>query len=91
MRLLLAAVIALLSTSASAAALQTAPAAKDPALEAVAKCKQTSAHYFAYRDGKPLKPHKLTELPPANAYVAIVRNDGRCEVPVIVRYNMGGR
>ena len=89
MRLLLATVLALSSTSASAAALLNAPAAKDPALEAVAKCKQASAHYYAYRDGKVIKPHKLTELPPANAYVAIVRNDGRCEIPVIVRYNMG--
>ena len=91
MRLLLAAVLTLLPAIAGAAALQNAPAEKDPALEAVANCKQASAHYYAYRDGKPLRPHKLIELPPANAYIAIVRNDGRCEIPVIVRYNMGGR
>ena len=91
MRLLPAALLALLSTNASAAALQNTPVAKEPALEAVAKCKQAGAHYYAYRDGKPLQPRKLTELPPANAYIAIVRNDGRCEIPVIVRYNMGGR
>jgi hypothetical protein len=89
MRLLLVALIALIPASAGAAAAQTTPSAKDSV--AITKCKQVSAHYYAYRDGKPLKPHKLTELPPANAYIAIVRNDGRCEVPVIVRYKMGGR
>ena len=91
MRFLLVALIALMPAAASAAALQNAPPAKDSASPALVKCKQAKAQYYAYRDGKPLKPHKLTELPLANAYIAIVRNDGVCEVPVIVRYNMGGR
>jgi hypothetical protein len=91
MRLLLVALAALIPAVAGAAAVQTTPSAKDAAPAALAKCKQVSAHYYAYRNGKALQPHKLTELPPANAYIAIVRNDGRCEMPVIVRYNMGGR
>ena len=91
MRLLLVALIALMPAGAGAAALENAPSAKDSAATHPDKCKQTGAHYYAYREGEPLKPKKLTELPPANAYIAIVRNDGRCEVPVIVRYNMGGR
>lgn len=90
MRLLLVALIGLVPVSAHAAALQNAPSANKSA-SAQTKCKQVGAHYYAYRDGRPLKPHKLTELPPANAYIAIVRNDGHCDVPVIVRYNMGGR
>ena len=89
MRLLLVALIALVPESAGAVALQNAPSAKEAV--SLAKCKQVGAHDYAYRAGKPLKPQKLTELPPANAYIAIVRNDGRCEVPVIVKYNMGGR
>jgi hypothetical protein len=91
MRLLLVALIALLPASAGAVALQNVPRAKESASSTLGKCKQVGAHYYAYRDGKKVKPRKLTELPPANAYIAIVRNDGLCEVPVIVRYNLGGR
>lgn len=85
MRLLL---VALIPAAAGAAALQNAP---DHALSALTKCKQVGAHYYAYRDGKAPRPHKLAELPPANAYIAIVQNDGVCEVPVIVRYHLGDR
>ncbi|MFL6776967.1 MAG: hypothetical protein ACJ8FN_11310 [Sphingomicrobium sp.] len=91
MRLLLVAMFALMPASAGAVALQNVPRGIDSASSLLAKCKQVGAQHYAYRDGKKLKPRKLTELPPANAYIAIVRNDGVCEVPVIVRYNLGGR
>jgi hypothetical protein len=61
-----------------------APAASD-------KC-QSTAPYYAYRDGKPLKPHKLTELPPATAYMAVFRHIGTCEVPMtMTEYRTHGR
>ena len=34
--------------------------------------------------------HKLTELPPANGYVAVYREVDGCEVPIMVRYGVGG-
>jgi hypothetical protein len=40
--------------------------------------------------GAPLTPRQLTELPPANFYVAVLRHDANgCEVPIVVRYNVG--
>lgn len=46
--------------------------------------------YFAQRGGrwhgKPLRPHKLTELPPADTYAAMLRTDERgCMVPIKYR------
>jgi hypothetical protein len=32
--------------------------------------------------GQPLKPRKLTELPPAIAYMAVERHIGHCEAPL---------
>ena len=54
------------------------------------ECPRTS-NYYAYRDGKPLRPRKLTELPPANAYSAVFHHIGACEVPIVVKYGVGGR
>ena len=49
----------------------------------------TSMH--AYDRSKPPKMQKLGELPPANAYSAVYRLIRGCEVPVVVRYGVGGR
>ena len=49
----------------------------------------TSIH--AFDRSKPLTLQKLGELPPANAYKAVYRLVGGCEVPVVVRYGIGGR
>jgi len=54
------------------------------------ECPRTT-NYYAYRDGKPLRPRKLTELPPANAYSAVFRHIGNCEAPIVVKYGVGGR
>ena len=67
-------VLAAAQLPAAAASQAAAPAASD-------KCRPT-APYYAYRDGKPLKPHKLTELPPATTYMAVFRHIGMCEVPL---------
>ena len=60
-----------------------------------ARCPQT-ARYLAgkvgiYR-GQPLTPRKLTELPPATAFMAVYRHIGRCEAPMtMVEYSTRGR
>ena len=51
--------------------------------------RSTSMH--AFDPSKPLRPQKLAELPPANAYKAVYRLVGGCEVPVVVKYGVGGR
>lgn len=54
------------------------------------ECQRTTPQIAVERGkGPPMK--KLNELPPANAYKAVYRQIGGCEVPVIVRYNVGGR
>jgi len=75
MRLLIALVLAAASGPAIAAPLPREPA----------NCPQTSS-YLAnqtseYRGG-PLKPRKLTELPPAIGYMAVYRRIGDCEAPL---------
>lgn len=54
-----------------------------------ANCPRTTS-YYAWRRDKPVKPQKLTELPPANAYLAVYRMIAGCEVPVVVKYGVGG-
>jgi hypothetical protein len=49
----------------------------------------TSMH--AYDRSKPPKPQRLGDLPPANAYSAVYRLIRGCEVPVVVKYGVGGR
>lgn len=53
-------------------------------------CPQTTSVHAWTRDRK-LTPQKLGELPPANAYKAVYRKIGGCEVPVVVKYGVGGR
>ena len=53
-------------------------------------CPRTTSVY-AWRRGEPLQPRKLTELPPANAYSAVYRRIGGCEVPVVVKYGVNSR
>jgi hypothetical protein len=88
MRLLAAALIALIPTAAGAVA---APDGSRPKqlLFGSPNCPRTT-HYYAWQRGKSVKPHKLTELPPANAYLAVLRVVGGCEEPVVVRYRIGG-
>ena len=89
MRLLVAAVLTLLPAGAGAVALQNAPVGRAPP-PGSAGCPQTTS-YYAYRDGGPIKPHKLSELPPANVYSAVFRRIGGCEVPLVVKYGVGSR
>jgi len=57
-------------------------------------CPQTAAQMAADRvrksGGRDLF-HKLTELPPADGYVAVYRRVNGCEAPIVVKYGIGRR
>jgi len=78
--------------AAAAPASQSPPAMplyKAPSTLAAPDCPDATNH-LAGRKGswerKPLKPQRLGELPPADAYAAVYRRDERgCMVPVMFR------
>jgi len=92
MRLLLVATT-LLALSGAASATTRQPARDMPVVNpdaaAPAECPPTSRYEAARRGGR-LAPHDLIELPGADLYKAVYRHIGRCNVPIIVRYNIGG-
>jgi len=54
-------------------------------------CLRTARHY-AIDPTKPLKPQKLTELPPGKGYMAVYRTVDGCEYPMtMVEYQTQGR
>ena len=55
-----------------------------------AACPPTS-RYEASRRGKKPDARKLNELPAADLYKTVYRRIGGCDVPIIVRYGVGGR
>jgi len=65
-----------------------APAKFEPT-DPLADCPRT-ATVHTLDHGEALQPRKLIELPPANQYAAVYRRIGGCEVPLVVRYNVGG-
>jgi hypothetical protein len=91
MRFLVA--IALVSAPLAAGATpppNSMPSASRIALHSDACPKATTQ--FAVKPGEPLKPRKLTELPPGNLYVAVYRRDSNgCESPIVVKYGVGRR
>lgn len=88
MRLLVAGFLSAISAAAGAAALQE-PQHPGPSGRASACARITP--YQAYEDGQPLKPRKLTELPPAHAFSAVFRKIGGCEAPILIKYRVGGQ
>lgn len=51
-----------------------------------ADCPPPPGHHYVLELGKPPKPQKLGELPPAEAFAAVLRKDERgCIVPVKYR------
>jgi hypothetical protein len=73
-----------LTLSVPALAAEPSPDTKAPRAPARA-CRQTKP-YFAgansiYR-GQPLRPRKLTELPPGTAFMAVYRRIDGCEAPL---------
>lgn len=61
-----------------------------PPVRPDANCPRSTSVY-AFDQGQPLQPRKLGELPDANAYKAVYRTVGGCEVPVLVKYKVSGR
>jgi len=55
-----------------------------------AQCPRTTSHYAVDKEAAP-PFRRLSELPDANAYKAVYRTVGGCEVPVLVKYKVSGR
>ena len=92
MRLFLAAA-AVLTSSGVAPAATPQPARDMPVINphagTPANCPATSRYEAARRGGK-LPRSLLGELPGADLYMAVDRHVGRCNVPLITRYDIGG-
>jgi hypothetical protein len=68
-----------------------APAAASAAPDSSKSCPRTTSHY-AIDPAKPLKPQKLTRLPPGKGYMAVYRTVDGCEFPMtMVEYRTQGR
>src|SRR3954447_25080970 len=91
MRLLI--LVAALSVAAPAAAAEAYHTrdmpVHNPNAGAPSTCPPTSRYEAARRGGK-LPPSLLGQLPAADLYKAVYRRIGGCEVPIIVRYDVGG-
>ena len=62
-----------------------APSGHAPGASSASTCPRTTSYLAANTDayrGQPLLPRKLTELPPATAYMAVYRHVGPCEDPL---------
>jgi len=82
--------VALMSASAA-----VAPALPAPVSDRSKTCHRTTG-YLADKSGiyrgAPLTPRKLTELPPAQGYMAVFRHIDGCEAPLtVVEYRQGPR
>ena len=91
MRLLLAVGTLMLSASSVVAEPVTPQDMRELGIEQAATNCPPISRFHASRKAAKIAPQKLTELPSADAYRAVLRSDGRCPVPVIVKYNVGGR
>jgi hypothetical protein len=91
MRLLI--LMVALSVASPAFAVETHPSGnmpiQNPNAHAPSTCPPTSRYEAARRGGK-LPRSLLNELPTADLYLSVYRKIGGCEVPIIVRYNVGG-
>ena len=93
MRLLLLGLAALLPASSMAAppAQENARVIRpQPFLSSRSDCPKIATYQTA-RPGEPLRPRKLSELPQANAFAAVYREIGGCEVPMLVGFAPRGR
>ena len=82
--------VALMTAPTPAVAVATPDDSRKPFANAPS-CPRTTK-YYAWRRGEPLKPKKLTELPPATTYMAVVRQIGGCDAPLTeIEYRGGNR
>ncbi len=63
----------------------------DPNAAQPITCPATSRFEASRRDRKKPQARKLTDLPAADAYFAVYRRIGQCEVPMLVKYGTGSR
>ena len=82
----LPAILAALAVTSSTAAVPQLTPQQTAAFERLnAQCQRTTSHLAEksglYR-GDRLAPRKLTELPPATTYMAVLRHIGGCEAPL---------
>jgi hypothetical protein len=74
--------VAIILTAAASALPAKTPALQKPS----ADCPSASSQWARHGRSWQMKPHKLAELPPAEAYAAVYRLDERgCMVPVKFR------
>lgn len=89
MRLLFPIAMAIAASASAQPGVITPPSASKPNMLQGSDCPTTSSHFA--RKGSvwqkdPVKPRKLTELPPAETYAAVYHLDERgCMVPVKYR------
>ena len=94
MRVLLLTSLLAIPASAATVPARDMPAYNPTPREAAGLCPKTAAQIAAERvkRGGAAKLHKLTDLPPANAYIAVFRHDSNgCEAPIVVKYGLGRR
>jgi hypothetical protein len=65
-----------------------AAAAPQAAIRSPDNCPVTSRYEAAQRDDRALF-RRLGDLPPADAYKAVLRHNGRCNDPIIAGYDYG--
>ncbi|MFL6753171.1 MAG: hypothetical protein ACJ8FL_08125 [Sphingomicrobium sp.] len=74
-----------LALALSTPAFGAGPIPQTPGAKPSADCPRTTS-YLADKSGlyrgQPPRPRKLTELPPATAFMAVFRHIGGCEVPL---------
>src|SRR3954454_1201197 len=82
-----------IAAGTSAAGVSPGPARQMPVVNpnagAPASCPPISRYQAARRGGK-LGPTLLNQLPAADMYNAVYRRIGDCQMPIIVRYDVGG-
>lgn len=89
MRLLIPVTLSILCGSAVQAEPVTPQGMRALGIEPTAADCPPISRFDASRQRGKLVPQKLDELPAADMYRAVLRSDGRCQVPVIVKYNVG--
>jgi len=85
MRVAAALLILSILTPVTASGARTVEATRSTGSSSAFHCPRTTS-YLADKVGvyrsQPLRPKKLTELPPATAYMAVYRHIGACEAPL---------
>ena len=76
----------------AAAAAQSDRGARISNANSPAHCLRTQSYLAVERVGRSLAPRKLTELPPATTYMAVLRQIGGCDAPLtMAKYRRSDR